>query len=674
MKKIIALTGFAAILQVHAQKEGRALVDSLIQELPATQNDTIRARLYNKIFYALTFINTEEAQGYARRGLELARRMKWPKGIAVFQSNFGQVFSNAGQYDSAKYYYQLALQTHTQAGDRYNMVITLNSLGTAAQNLRSDYTTAAQYYFKALEVAEGLSDSTLLPLVMDNISKVYNIQKNYPKALDFAQRALRIRQQAGTPDEIAQSLESMGKTWYSYGDTAKARQLFMQAQQLYQASGNSMGLAASWSNLSLVYEHDLRRGLEARLKAKTLWDEVNPMHPEAITNEGNLGLAYLNIVRYDTMRLVKYDKVIPDNKTLLLNKAGLHLNTAIQLAAQTGDVESRSFFTGILAELQEWKGDYKSAFYNYRMYKDMQDSVYSQESKNKIAEAESQRAIDQKNNELAIQRLVVSNQQKTLWGLAGVLVLLGIIGVLLYRQSSTRKKTNELLVQLNHELDDANKVKARFFAILSHDLRAPVARLISFLHLRQTEPDIMTPEQTALHEQKLAVSAEALLENMETVLLWSKSQMEQLLPNFTAVSVTELFTWLQKQFSHVPKDVLMFKPGVDIQLYTDEHCARTILYNLTGNALKALADSVQPQVIWRCGIRDGVPCISITDNGPGLAAGLLQDDGARAAAAGSVRSGLGLTIVKDLAKTIGCIIVQETVSKGTCIVILFPKQ
>jgi signal transduction histidine kinase/tetratricopeptide (TPR) repeat protein len=676
MRKAIPLLLLLFSLSVHvaAQKEGRALVDSLVLSLPSVSNDTLKARLYNRVFNELTVLNVEEAQQYARLGLAHVQQMKWPKGIAVFQNNLGQSFSYAGQYDSAMYYYGLALATYVQTGDQYNRAATYNNMGAAAQNIRGDYVAAAQFYFKGLQQAEALQDSTLLSLSLGNVSNIYSLQKNYPKALEFGRKAMKMREHAGTPDEVAGSLESIGKTYYASGDTSAARNCFQKALVIYEGSGNVMGLATTWSSLSLVYGPDLRRVLEARIKSKSLWDAVNPLHTEAITNTGNLGLAYLDVVRYDTLHLVKYGDVIPDNKNLLLKKAAEHLQAAIQLAGQTGDMDSKSFFTGALAEVQEYTGDYKQAFYNYRLFKDMQDSVYSQDTKNKIAEAESQRVLDQKNAELKINQLALSNQRKTMWGLAAGVLLLGVIGLLLYRQSKERKKNNEVLLGLNRELDNANRVKARFFAILSHDLRAPIARLISFLHLRRDEPALISAEQAAAHERQITAAAEGLLENMEMVLLWSKSQLEQLQPQFTGVSAVDLFQHLQKQFDYVQDGVLGFDMAKDLVLHTDENCISTILYNLTGNALKAVASKPNPRVYWQAGERDGQLFLSVTDNGGGLDPNLLLDDQHRVAAAGDVRSGLGLSIVKDLAKAINCAVVLVPVKDGTCIELVFDKN
>ncbi|WP_276483713.1 tetratricopeptide repeat-containing sensor histidine kinase [Paraflavitalea pollutisoli] len=666
MKTISVLICLLGQLAASAQQDGRKLVDSLVNALPLAANDTVKARLYNKLFFELSQTSVEEAKQYAVKGLAHAQAMRWPKGIAVFQNNLGIIHTNQKHYDSAVHYYDLALQTHIGLGDQYNTANTYNSMGTAAQNIRADFSKAAEYYFKALRVAESIHDNSLQALTLSNIANIYSLQKNFPRALEYGKKALQITERTGTPDELAVAMMSLGKTHYSAGDTTAARQYFLKAQTLYESTGNIQGLATAWSAQSLVVGPDLRPVIAARLKSQALWNEVNPLHPEAITNTGNLGVAYLDLVRNAGSNTTS----LPESAPRLLDKAAQHLHTAVQLASQAGDVDNQSFFTGALAELQEYRGEYKNAFYNYRTYKEMEDSIYSQDAKNKIAEAASQQAIERKNAELQISQLALRNQRITVWALVAGVVLLGIIGLLLFRQGRQRQAANAALQRLNTDLDNANKVKARFFAILSHDLRAPIASLVSFLQLKKNEPGLLTEAQVVQHEQRLTHSAEALLENMETVLLWSKDQLEQLTPRLTPISTAHLFQQLQAQFSHLPQAVLQFDG--DITLLTDEDCARTILYNLTTNAVRAVATVAQPQIVWRAGERNGQPYLSITDNGTGLDPAWLQDDEQRAAAAGSVRSGLGLTIVKDLAAAIQCTLSMPAVTVGTCIELGFP--
>ena len=633
-------------IQSHAQKTGRLLVDSLVKEIPAAADDTVKTRLYNKVFNALISLNVDEAKQYAFTGLQHTTKMKWAKGIGVFQDNLGRVYSSQGNYDSAVYYYKASLDVNIKEKNKFNEASTYNNLGVAAQNIKGDYPAASGYYFKALQIAEEIKDSSLISLSLNNIAKIYSLQQNYQKALEFDNKALRISEQRGDLTAFAYGLQSIGKIYFLLKNIPKAKENFQRALSIHTEAGNIEGMAAAWSSLSLIYENDRRAMVEARLQSKELWDEVNPMHTDAITNLGNLGIAYLEIAKYDTNHIVRYGDVIPDNKSLLLNKAFGYLKTAIQLAEQTGDADNQSFFTGSLAEVQELQGDFKNAYYNYKFFDETQDSIYSQENKNKIAAAESQLEIDKKDSELRINQLALSNQRKTMWGLIGGLGLLAIIGILIYRQS--RK-----LSKLNTELDKANKIKAKFFGILSHDLRSPVSNLVNFLHLQKEEPGLLSKDQTNRHQQKITTAAESLLENMETLLLWSKSQMEKFEPVNTTVGVTEIFQQLQKNFTGTASARFIIESSENLELHTDKNYIYTILSNLVTNSVNALTTVANATITLKAAKENGHTVLSVTDNGNGFPETFL-DEWDKNELSISGRQGLGMHIVKDLAAAIRC--------------------
>jgi len=241
---------------------------------------------------------------------------------------------------------------------------------------------------------------------------------------------------------------------------------------------------------------------------------------------------------------------------------------------------------------------------------------------------------------------------------------------LLY-QNVQRRRTNAALLALNNKLDEANKVKTRFFGILSHDLRGPVANLIHFLHLQKNAPDLLDDSSTELYQQKLTDSAENVLETMETVLLWSKSQMERFTPQKKMVQVSSLFEYLRNNIPTDPAIVVSYSNPEAVSVHTDEDYLKTILYNLTVNALKALKNTPDPQLEWKAVRQDNKVQLSITDNGPGILREQADALYNKEAAIGT-KSGLGLHIIRDLADAIQCCIVLDTgQNKGTLITLSF---
>ena len=236
-------------------------------------------------------------------------------------------------------------------------------------------------------------------------------------------------------------------------------------------------------------------------------------------------------------------------------------------------------------------------------------------------------------------------------------------------QSSNQKKTNRKLQLLNTELDQANKTKTRFFSILNHDLRSPVANLIHFLHLQKDSPELLDEETKNRMQTKTISGAENLLSSMEDILLWSKGQMENFKPQPKEVSVNQLFEDTKKVFSGYHKIQFEYQNPDDISVFTDENYLKTIIRNLTSNAINVFSTTPNPTIIWKAWQENGVSFLSITDNGPGASLDqfkALYDDKEVI----GVKTGLGLHLIRDLAKTINCTIeVKSTLNEGTTFVL-----
>ena len=166
------------------------------------------------------------------------------------------------------------------------------------------------------------------------------------------------------------------------------------------------------------------------------------------------------------------------------------------------------------------------------------------------------------------------------------------------RTAALRLKTQELnqtvrqLRASEHKLRRLNQLKDRFFSIISHDLRTPLATLDSFLNILLNYSDRMKPEQMqklANHTQLSVRNLQALLENL---LQWAASQtasdhsirfeperlqlQELVQRNITLHQDTAANKQLQWQVQ-VPEQVLVF---------ADANMMDFVLRNLLHNAIK----------------------------------------------------------------------------------------
>ncbi len=575
---------------------------------------------------------------------------------------FGSLHAVAQKKDQAAMDSLIKLLNTSHKDPTLQRASTLNMLGKIYLNA-ADHIHSMQCFSECLSIADKFSNDELIAECEKNMGIVYLYQHNVEKAEEFDQKALAIYRKGNDLSKIAQMLNGMGDDYLQQGDSARASAYFKEVLPMYTRLHDQRGAASVYMNQSTLCNGDYPRKIELALKADSIWKVEKTDNELPTVNTGNIGVAYLDMVRYEGPGKMPGSLNIPAGKKERLDLAEKYLLKAISMSRARNDVDNESYYTGVLAELQEQKGDFKNAYYNFRKYQNVTDSIFSQESKNKIAALESSRAIELKNREIENKELQIGNQHKRMLLLLGALAFLVVVGGLLYRQSRNRKKINTTLLHLNNELDEANRIKARFFGILSHDLRSPIANLINYLQLQTRKPGLMSEAQMADREKKIAASANAVLETMEAMLLWSKGQMEHFKPALSVVSVEQLFEYLKKLFADATHLRFTFICPDGLQVISDEHYLKAILYNLTANAVKAVRQTTDAHIEWKAWQERDRIFLSITDNGPGIADEQLKalyDDKVSSGA----KQGLGLHIIRDLAKAIGCSIILNAQHKA----------
>ncbi len=647
-------------LYARPQQQPNQQLDSMLHLLPDAKEDTIKVKLLNEIAGKYMAIDPKEGFSYANEGLDLAQKLQWKRGIANLNNCLGLLTYDTGNLTASRNYYEKSLDINQNLNATTSIIINMNNIGRSYQQ-EGNFTKASEYYFKAMSVAEDAGDNEQAALLGTNITSLFVIQKDYKKATAYAEKTIKYGKAAHVLIHVSKAYELLGVIDLETGDTIAAKKSLDSALIIDEKLDNQMAIVGVLTNLGTA-ETDPAKAIEIFLKAQKILDDMAPASLNSITNLANLGSYYQLLA----------DTKSGEERRKNLNYAQLYLGRADSLCKVSNNVEMQGDIKQALADLQEDKGDYKSALQNYKAYVAINDSIFSQENKNKIAALESQRAMDVKNKQIENEQLQIANQRKKMWLLGGGVAFFLVIGIILYRQSVIRKKTNTTLLHLNNELDEANKVKAKFFGILSHDLRSPIANLINFLQLQKNKPGILTEEKKVAHENKISDSAKSLLETMEAMLLWSKGQMEHFRPTITSIPVAGLFSYLQQFFSNTENVSISFQDNSSLVVNTDKHYLQTIMQNLTANAINALKNTPDATIVWKAWQEQDNIYFSITDNGPGASNEQLKALYNDTVVSGS-KHGLGLHIIRDLASAIGCAIrLQPKMQQGTQFVLSIP--
>lgn len=640
---------------IKAQKHGEALIDSLAKSIVQLKTDSDIVKQYLRISDTYIDYDLNKALLFADSAAHLAKKIQWRQGIAKSQVNYGNVYNFTGNYKQAVEHAQQAYAFYKKNNDQKSTATAAYTLGVANERM-GNYTAAAEKYFEALHIFESLpGEDRLTGNSLSAVAVICFLQRDYKKSLDYSFKALAKQQAAKNTLGIANEYIAIADTYNELKDPANAIKYNLQALEIQQKQGNKFAQALIYFQLGKLYHSNYYRSLDYHFKAEKLFTALSDYSNFATFNRGEIGRLYFEIARGKTISAdTSTGNNIPKDRSTLLQLSEQYLQKSVWISRETGDKDNESSFSKDLAELQAYKGEYKNAYLNFMVFHKIQDSIYSQQNKNKIAALESQKEIDLKNKTIENKELQLRNQRNKMWLLILGVAFLVILGSVFYSQSVKRKKTNTTLSRLNKELDEANKLKAKFFGILSHDLRSPVANLINYLQLQKRNGGMISQEEITGAEHKITESAESLLETMEGMLLWSKGQMENFTPAFAAVPVNNLFVYLQKFFAHTGHIALHFSDPENLVVYTDEDYLKTIMQNLTANSIKAVEQTTLARIEWKAWKEKGSIYISITDNGKGI----LHEEKLSAlytaeAPVGS-REGLGLHIIRDLAKAIQC--------------------
>lgn len=152
-----------------------------------------------------------------------------------------------------------------------------------------------------------------------------------------------------------------------------------------------------------------------------------------------------------------------------------------------------------------------------------------------------------------------------------------------------RVRTHINLKRIENELRMVNAIKAKFFAIIAHDLKNPFSSLISLSELMLNHYKKYSPEKIEEFIQMLYKSSKRLYALLENLLDWSKSQTGGFVVQSENHSLKKLTieTIDIINISAKQKNIIIDNQiSEDINVLVDKNCIKTVIRNLLSNAVK----------------------------------------------------------------------------------------
>ena len=370
------------------------------------------------------------------------------------------------------------------------------------------------------------------------------------------------------------------------------------------------------------------------------------------------------------------------NKNDLLNKSIDYLKNALnsfQKFESLKDIQESNFY---LSKANKNLGKDKIALDYFEKYTEIKDLIFSDDSKNKMANLESQREIDLRDKQIEIQHLKIKSEARKVYLLITITIAAAVLLGLFFWLYLSKIKTNQLLNKKNQLISEINNQKDKFFSIIAHDLRGPFNGFLGLTELLAEDLESMTPEEIQFAAGNMRNSAKNLFRLLENLLEWSK--MEQGLIPFVPQEylllpiVSECIVTLQDA-----ANIKEIKINTDISenttVFADNNIIQAVIRNILSNAIKFTPKggsiSIQSEEDYKNTI------ISITDTGIGMNSKIIENlftldvQNNRKGTNDEPSTGLGLILCKDFVeKHGGKIWMESEEGKGSTFYFNFPKK
>jgi len=249
----------------------------------------------------------------------------------------------------------------------------------------------------------------------------------------------------------------------------------------------------------------------------------------------------------------------------------------------------------------------------------------------------------------------------------------------LRQQGNLLTRALEKEQQVVGQLQELNRLKGDFVAMVSHELRSPLTAIIGYAKMLRLPPVSEDPTLQAESLQILERQGERLLRMVENLLTASELENRAVPFSMGPVSVEDLFREVTESHSSAQGRIRVSLPAERLVVHTDRQLLGRVLTNLMDNALKYSAPGSECEIgAMRV---DRVIQFWVTDHGVGIEPDevgrifdrFYQVDSSRGLSTSGV--GLGLSLVRDIVDDLGgSVEVTSELGRGSTFTVTFPLR
>jgi signal transduction histidine kinase len=549
--------------------------------------------------------STLSAQTFAKDSIDLLLAAKGP-GIERIQflNNIAETLSDKNTqlaFDYAK----LALTESEKNKQPTEKGFALNNLAWIKYR-KGDFTAAFEYGTKALKWNDSIQNLPALAASYRCMGSVYNSQDNATKSIEYFLKDLTLHTQLNDQKSIGRALNNLSFTFLR---------------------GKMYDSALLYTSKALVFNLTLKDDYLIAFAYRNAGDlsEVRKLSDSA-KYYFNLSVQYAKKIKSLQLQLTalyRIGRIL--NSELKYKESIPYLENALQLGMLMGAKSETALVYNLLGRAYEGIGNYKEAYLVQKKSSQLNDSLYQERSRSKLAEMQAKFEAERKESEInelkkEKEKEIEDSQKKTILNFSLMITMIVVIVLLIniWRKNKFKTATNILLQSQKEELEETLLLKDKVFSIISHDLRSPIASLNAVLPM--LDPDSLDHE--TYHQLKLNLTKQVQNLNyvLENLLIWSRSRMKGVdTPELKDLNLNKQASssiGLLKGLADQKKITIQNQINTSLSIKADPQHFDIIIRNILLNSIKFTNE--QGSINLYSKIENDQLAICIEDNGVGM--------------------------------------------------------
>jgi tetratricopeptide (TPR) repeat protein len=323
----------------------------------------------------------------------------------------------------------------------------LNIMGASYTN-KGNYPKALEYYLKTLKIREEIGDKQGVGTCYNNIGVVYQYQNNCSKALEYYLKVLKIREEIADKQGIGSSYTNIGNVYYYQSDFNKALEYYLKALKINEVIADKHGIADCYGNIGAVYNDlsDFTKALDYDLKSLKMRELDN--------DEQGIGTCFINMggLYY---ALSNYKMAIS------------YFDSALQIGKKISDIDNERIAYKNISSAYNKIGKYKEAYENHVKFKTLTDSIFNADNSKQLGDLKTKFEVEKKETELkvkseaeqeklkAVSLEEKKRQQVIIHAVAGVLLLVVVFSLFLLNRFRITQKQKQVIEEQKVLVDKA---------------------------------------------------------------------------------------------------------------------------------------------------------------------------------------------------------------------------